>query len=428
MRLSWTPEQIRRIEQMRQAGHTGNQIAAALGLAREQVRSAFRRRKPPQDVTEPEPASADERIERERERARRKQEIEELRRLLDRATVIRDLREALREAALAAEPPRLAWAPPDRPPEEESESPVLIISDVHVGQHTPARLTAGYSYSVAITERQFAHLAVEVTRIMQTYGRQAGWRRLTILDLGDNVENDSMHTTQHRLVDPLVVQQVQIYGRLLAGLVLNLLQVFPEIRVERVPGNHGRTSPKAGYAGLAELDPVDSYDWLAGEFAAAYLRDVERATILNHESIYAVTEVGGHRIVFEHGSSLRGGHSWGGIPYYGIDRAAAAYRELVGDFLVLALGHYHRPYMLPTGYGGWVIGNGSWAPTTPFVVATKHRVTRPSQTLFSVHPTRGVTAVWRIPLDQPWQEVSPDGRADAGDGARRPDGGGVADR
>jgi len=398
--MRWGPDEIRKIVELREQGRSWSQIARELGSSWNAVRNAYRRAvkaglierqggNPPKDP-----------VDQARERARRQQEIAELKRLLQRAAVIRDLKETIRQAALAAEPPPLLARPMDADLEEEF--PVLVIGDVHVGQSTPARLTAGYEYNVEVTERQFEMLAQEVLRIWEQQRRVVRWRELLILDLGDDVENDDLHTTQHRLVDPIVIKQVQTYGRLLAGLILTLLQVFEHIRVERVPGNHGRTSKKAGYAGLAELDPVDSYDWLAGEFAAAFLRNVEdRVRIVNHESFYAVTEVMGHKIIFEHGSSLRGGSSWGGIPYYGIDRAAAAYRDLEGDFLALVLGHYHRPYILPSGYGGWVIGNGAFPPTTPFVVASKHRVVRPSQTLFSVHPKRGLTALWRLYLDTP---------------------------
>ncbi|MDI3298279.1 MAG: metallophosphoesterase [Bacillota bacterium] len=408
--MNWTPEMVAQLRDMRSRGYGYRKMAAALSaefgrrVSRHVVRHAVaaieRTGTVPAAPSAPAPSDA---VSAERERARRKAEVEELRRLVERRAVIEEWRDALREAALTIEPPPLWREAGDCGPGDE-ETAVLLISDIHYGQHTPARVNAGWTQTAAVVEAQFERLAHAVLRIWDLRRRSMPWRHLVILDLGDDVEGDAMHTSQHRQVDPLVAQQTAEVGRLLAGLVQTLLQAFERITVHRVPGNHGRTTPKAGVAGLAELDPADSYDWLAGEFARAILRpaiEAGRVELHNHESYWASTEVMGHRILFEHGSSLRGGASWGGIPYYGIDRAAAAYRDLEGDYLLLALGHYHRPYMLPSGYGSWVLGNGSFAPTTPFVAGSKHRATRPCQALLSIHPRKGVTMATWLYLDVP---------------------------
>lgn len=385
-----TPEQVREAEELVRRGWGRYRIARHLGISEKQARKAI-------DSVRRDPSDA---IARERERARAKAQEREMRRLVERRAVIEEWRDAIREAALTVDPPP-TWDVGGFGPGDE-ETAVLILSDVHYGQSTPARINAGWTHTPKVVERQFEALARAVLKIWDLRRQSMPWRNLVILRLGDMVDGDGMRASQARQVEPIVVKQTAEVARLEAAFIQACLQAFDTVRVESVPGNHARTSPKPGVAGLAELDPADSYDWLSAEFLRATLApaiEAGRVEIKNHESYWAVTDVMGHRVILEHGSSLRGGGSWGGLPYYSIDRAAAAYRELEGPFTVLAFGHYHRPYVLPAGFGGLVVGNGSFAPTTPFVAGSKHRATRPSQTLLSIHPRKGVTMITHLYLD-----------------------------
>lgn len=271
-----------------------------------------------------------------------------------------------------------------------------------MGQHTPGRINAGWNQDVDTTTRQMNRLADAVIRLWEQQRQSVQWKNLVILDLGDDVEHSGMRPSQHRIVEPLVAQQSTIYGRLLADLILRCLTVFEHVRVERVPGNHGRVSEKAGNAGLDVLGPENSWDWVGGEVARAILQESirdNRVTIVNHENWYAITDIMGHKVIFEHGSSERGGGGFGGIPAYGLTRMGAAYRDLEGDYSLLAIGHWHRPMWLPTGFRSWIGANGSFPPTTPFVASAKHSATRPTQTLLSFHPKKGITQTRWIYLD-----------------------------
>ncbi len=406
------PEVRERVWACRKQGWSLDRIAHETGLNRDTVRSILGRHRPGgvqgQEAARAAQEATQTAVQQERARAIRDAQAAELRRLTARRAVIEEWRDAIHQAALTVTPPGLVALPAQAPFGEEEA--VLLLGDVHLGQATPPRLTAGWTQDTETTEGQVRVLGEALLRLWELQAGAAPWRTLHLLCLGDLVEGSGMRTSQARQVDLLAVQQAGAAGRAVASLVLTALQRFEHVTLDAVPGNHGRTSQQAGPAGLAELDPADSFDWLAIEFAGEILRaavEAGRVEIRNHQQYYGTLEVAGHRVVLEHGSSLRGGSSWGGIPYYGVDRTSAAYRDLLGDYTVLALGHFHRPYELPSAYGGMVVGNGAFPPTTPFTVATRHQATRPSQTLLSIHPRRGVTMIRRLYLDTPREGPAP---------------------
>ena len=417
----WTPEELQEGYTLKKAGKTWAELAAHFDCTPESIRNAMRGHGiwTPETVTkaeatlklatvpeaEPakpkEPPTVPEQIAHQRDRARTRADIAELKRLTGKRAWIEEIRDAIRESVLTVETPSLI-------PEAklygtfDEEIAVLLLGDVHVGQHTPGRINAGWHQDVDTTAQQMQRLGDVILHRWEVQRRSIPWRKLVILDLGDDVEGSNMRPSQHRIVDPLVAQQSTIYGRLLADLVLRCLTVFEHVRVERVPGNHGRVSEKAGNAGLDVLGPENSWDWVGGEVARAILQEPirdNRVTIINHENWYARTEVFDWPILFEHGSSERGGGGFGGIPAYGLTRMGAAYRDLEGDYALLAIGHWHRAMWLPTGYRSWIAANGSFPPTTPFVASAKHSATRPTQTLLSIHPKECVTDTHWVYLD-----------------------------
>lgn len=285
----------------------------------------------------------------------------------------------------------------------DEETAVLLLGDVHLGQVTNARVNGGWAQTPEVTKAQFKMLAKALYRIWEIQNASTPWRHLVILGLGDMCEGAHMRTSQAKRSTPVTHQALE-FGKQLAEFITFCLTFFEKVTYESVPGNHGRVSQRAGEGGLDELDPAESFDWLGGQIASLILKpsiDAKRVSVYNHQTISAETEIMGHRIFFEHGSSLRGGGGWGGIPFYGHTRMGSSYRDLEGDFSLIATAHFHRSFDLPTGYKARIIGTGSFPPTTPFIYGSKHQATRPSQVLLSFHKTKGITQVRTIYLDTP---------------------------
>lgn len=341
-------------------------------------------------------------VEAQRESARRKADIAELKELTSKRAVITEWTEAIKTSALSMPTPALFQILPDTKGEEETA--LLLISDVHVGQDTPARLTAGFDIDTSVTHIQFKLLAQKIIIFWNIHNiGNRPWKKLVILDLGDDVEGSSMRASQARIANPLVTDQTRLYGQWLAEFITTLLQVFERIEVHRVPGNHGRVSHKAGIAGLDELDPANSFDLLAGKFTEAIVQPsitAGRVQITNYDGYVGQIKVAGQKVLFEHGSSLRGGASLG-IPAYGIYRAAANFMRLYGEFDLLCMGHWHQAMLLPAGYRAKIVMNGAFPPTTPFVAGDLHNLSRPTQMLLSLHRHIGLTGIYPIYLDIP---------------------------
>lgn len=405
-----------KIKLLKAEGLTFNQIGAQLGMKWWDVRNAYTRKIKPamtkqtnnttvqvkavvggsQSDTEPyEPCNLPT-VLKLRETMSTRQEILELKKLASERAYQEELLQAIRELNLEHISSPLFE---ERGTTGNANSTgVLLISDVHLGQQTPGRLTSGYEYNLDVTKAQFDLLYQQVAQAIEVNG----WQKLIILDLGDTVDGDDMRPSQHRHVGPLVVEQCALYGRLLAQFISSLLHSVLEIHVERVPGNHARTSQRPGLAGLAEIDPMDSYDWLAGEFTREILREsieAGRVTINNNQGIYSTIQLYEYNVLFEHGSSLRGSGGALGIPFAGAHKALQGYRDLEGDISLYCLGHFHQPYSFNLFFNTVVCGNGAFPATSPYVVSSKKTATRPSQTLITVEQGKGVTAVQNLWLD-----------------------------
>ncbi len=386
----WSEDDIRKIVAAHDQGTSWRELAEEHGYG-DDVRTfsrAIRKRRERLHIQQ----STSDRIKAHREQVHRKAELEALRGLTAKRAMLEELAEVLTGAVETLPVPAAFVVNPNPPKDLVGLS---LLSDVHVGMSVPGRLNAGWTQNTEITEEQFTSLA------QQIISYEPRPKTLRILDLGDDVEGSSMRVSQIAIVDRFVAQQAILYGQMLAEFITTLLPYFEHIQIDRVPGNHGRVSSKAGLAGLDELDPANSWDWVGGEMARAMLKpaiDAKRVTLINHESFYGTTDILGHKILFEHGSSLRGGSSWGGIPWYGVERMAAAYRDLEGDYSLLAVGHWHRPFHASAGRYGHVLANGSFPPTTPFVVASKHQAARSCQ-LYCQFGTEGLVSVQHLYLD-----------------------------
>ena len=369
-------------------------------------------------------------VREQRDKAELKATTKELKQLVGKKAQIDAIHDAIESASLRVDvPPLLPFA--EEQGEFDEEYPVLVLSDWHVGMNTDPRVSSGYAVTVETATKQMNILIKSLYRCWDIQRRSMKWKKLLILDLGDSVEGQHMRASQHREADPVSVAAVQT-GLLIANLIRAALQIFQEVEYRSVPGNHGRVSQKTGTAGLDEVDPINSWDWISTEYARGALgqfngSDVDlpaRLKIYNHGTYIAKTEVAGWPIVFEHGSQIKGG-SYGGVPYYPVARAASNVKNLlaseenldddtsrflkkVGEPYLFCIGHFHRATMIPTNYG-WVCMGGSFPPTTPYISSTKHQALRPTQWLLSLHPKKGLTMQRPLYLDLPeWQGLTDD--------------------
>lgn len=341
---------------------------------------------------------------RERADAARRSEIGELRRLVSAENHRLDALKIIRESVLLVEPPKLR---PARQPGKRAPHHTwgLVISDWQLGQLTTFASSGNvFEQTTAVTRAQVRELwsVVEVLHGIHSHGKTID--ELVIFSLGDLLENDQMRTSQAAMVDAPVTRQAVDVIDLEAELVTQALALFPKVRLLHVGGNHERTSPKAGNAGLGELGYTDTYSWLIGEVLRRQFEraiDGGRLELQNHESFFGTAMVANQRCVYEHGASFRASTgSYGGVSYYSIANAAAGYQKMLDGADLVLMGHHHVSMVLPMGFG-WQILNGALPPSSQFAQSNFKGYRRPSQTLLDLHPEKGLTGWTPIYLDTP---------------------------
>jgi hypothetical protein len=277
---------------------------------------------------------------------------------------------------------------------------IVELSDWHIGQKTRIEETGGMYYQdMATTRHQVAKLWEGLQRLhaIESSGRKIDV--LHILSLGDLIDNDDLRPSQHRKVEEVMtVQTIQAFD-LLAWFVRQALTIFTTVEVDLVGGNHDRMGRHKGDGGLGELDYIDTVSYLVGAFLERALADdiaAGRLKVKNWQTFFGYKEVAGQRVVFEHGSSFKWGvGSYGGVPWYGIQRAGAGYESMLGGADIVCLGHGHRPAIIPNGRG-WICVNGALPATSSYAQSSFKSIGRPLQWLLSVHHEMGLTG-W-LPL------------------------------
>lgn len=345
-------------------------------------------------------------LRRAREDAQRRQQIAELKRLVSAENSRQDNLRLVRDLVVMGEPPKLRPAP-KAPARSPRHTHALLTGDWQMGQLTKMGSTGGiFEQTSAIAKRQ----VVEMWRVMEILHRLHAAAKhveeLVLFDLGDMVDGDQMRPTQAAEVDAPVTRQAIDVFDLQAALINQALALYPKVRFLKVPGNHDRTSHKAGNAGLGELSYIDSYSWLLGEMQRRMFErsiDAGRLEVINAESFYITTEIAGLRTVAEHGSSFKTSTgSYGGVPYYPIANAARGYREMLDGADLIIMAHHHKAMVLPMSGGwGWQVMNGALTPSSSWIQSNFKGYGRPSQTLLDIHHEKGITGWHPIYLEQP---------------------------
>lgn len=347
----------------------------------------------------------EDKIAQERDDAIRREEIKELKQLLSAEAIKQDMLRMIADHAPLLTPPKLekVSASGVRP----RHTWVLLLSDLQYGQKT--RLEAsGYVFEQTseIATEQFKMLWRKIAALHRDESQSKDIERLAILNLGDNVEGDSMRISQSMKVDrPVAVQTVEVTD-LESYLLQSALTIFRYVDDYRVGGNHDRISSKPGTAGLGELDMRDTYAWLSGEFLKRMHANAMadgRLTIKNNESWFGADIIAGHKFVYEHGASFKSSTgSYGGVSFYSIANAARGYMSMLGDADIVAFGHFHQPMILPIRGGhAWQIVNGAFPPSTEFVQSNFKGFGRPCQWLLDFDEEHGMVDARPIYVDTP---------------------------
>lgn len=293
---------------------------------------------------------------------------------------------------------------PDKPGSEQTA--VLLFSDAHFGLHVPeGQLGLFGTYSTEMARKRTIYTFRTFCRL--AHQQSFPVRHAKVYLLGDNVEHSHMRPAQAKQTDSHVVKQTLNAANVLGHCLQFTAEHFETVEVEAVPGNHGRSTQKAG-----ENLPDETYDHLIYHLIYHMLSNQPNVTVNIHEAWYFVDSIFGYKFLGLHGEDAI---SWAGIPWYGIKRLVQDYtvmltkksieslRELkpeeelqVSAFLehlktpdYVCIGHFHDPFTWDL-LGVEVLANGALSGVSLFSAKRLHKLNPPRQRMFFVHKEHGV--------------------------------------
>jgi predicted phosphodiesterase len=275
-------------------------------------------------------------------------------------------------------------------------TPVLCLSDWHVGEVVKSTETGGINaFNNSILERRVKKVLASTVDIANNHMTNPKYPEIVTPLLGDFVSGE-IHDELTRTNDLSVFQSILRAADLLTNALVLLASVFGKVRAPAVCGNHGRADKKFA----SKTFTFRNADWLIYQIVRARLQEAglnDKVIVSVDETNEALFDVHGTRFLAVHGHDLgvKGGDGIIG-PLGPIMRGRLkmeAQQAAQGRrFDVLLMGHWHFDVYLPgTVVCGTLKGYDEFAKS-----ALRAKPVPPSQTLFFVHPSYGITSHWRI--------------------------------
>lgn len=358
-------------------------------------------------------ASTKERLEADPEVAKRqlerfREENKSLRSALSKATK-EDIRtEEIREkcyeiAGLSPSPPEWLFTPSVG---GVPGIPITTWSDWHFGEVVrPEEVGYVNEFNSTIAVERAEYLVQTIINLCFGHMVKPTYPGIVVNLAGDMITGD-IHEELQDTNDLYTFQSLlQVQDTVAAGLKL-LADMFGNVFVPCVPGNHGRNTKKPRTKGRA----YTSFEWHMYCQLARYFESDPRVQFLVSNEADAHYRVYDHRYMLTHGESLgvKGGDGIIGAlgPIMrGTIKIGRAEAQIGRDFDTLVMGHWHQWISLKgLEVNGALKGYDEYAR-----LGIRATYERPTQALWFNHAKYGLTAKWPVylesqekPDDLPW--------------------------
>lgn len=265
---------------------------------------------------------------------------------------------------------------------KQRESAILTLSDLHFGKKTA-------TYNPNIFDKRLVALGDKLGRIRDLLS-DYNFDELILCCLGDMVDGAGIYPTQyHHQSLTNANEQADVLSDLLSDFSRTQKKIWRNVRVECVPGNHGRSGK---FTHENQNHDLMMYDFLR-------LKTQAHGVAVNwnktQNPFIRKMNVRHHNFILYHGQDVR---MYQGIPWYGM--AMRVFRWLstrkVGRFDAILLGHFHTT-------GMWDINevelclSGTMATDDDWALQTLGYESSPHWWLFGVSDSRPIT--WRFKID-----------------------------
>lgn len=265
----------------------------------------------------------------------------------------------------------------------KEETVSLDLSDFQLGSVVTTEGTGGLcKYNKKEFLKRADKLTQSIYEIIEIQ-RRGGIpiNKLNIHLLGDVVQGEEIFKGQAFYLDaPLVEQVFQLGHEVVTRILIPLAQLFPEIDIFCIPGNHGRQSLKS--------HRTTNWDYIAYIFFKLLMANIKNVRFFISATSFMLYEMYPSQIHgLIHGNQARG---WMGIPYYGVDRLHKNLTSLAGVYIsYFHYGHHHQPALIDLHIGK-KIGNGSFEGGSEYSVNDLITANTPQQFMCGINQ-KGIT-------------------------------------
>lgn len=288
---------------------------------------------------------------------------------------------------------------PHKPKSKQALEVHLLRSDAHVGEMVDPQSTSGlgnYNYNTYLSRLETLTQKVVLFHDQDT--KNLGLSKLVIAYLGDQLEGEgAIYKGQSYYIDlPLVDQLFNSVEAEISRFLLPLAEVFHEIEVYCVPGNHGR----AGRIG--EHHERTNWDYIFYRFLKEIIdRIAPNIKIYISESPLMLVQHGQFTFSYSHGDNVK---SYMGIPFYGLDRMVKKITSMFNKYIhYFCVGHFHDPASLSDN----IFINGTMVGGSNLSINRMNTLSVPSQKMFYFDSEKGVNRETNLYLED-LTELTPD--------------------
>lgn len=277
-------------------------------------------------------------------------------------------------------------------------APVTIWSDFHYGERIdPSQIGGVNEYNTTIAKKR-VHKLVDTT-IDLAFNHMGTAKTVypgIIIALGGDMISGNIHDELAETNDRTPWQAVNDLTDLLAGCVDKMATKFGNVYLPCVVGNHGRGTHKPRFKNRV----FTSFDWSIYTNLERHFKDNKHIRFSIPSEADAHFNVFGHRHLLTHGDALgvKGGDGIIGAlgpVARGAIKIGRAEAQIGRDFDTLVMGHFHQTLWLP----GIHVNNSLKGFDEFAMLAMRAKYSRPSQSLWFVHPEHGITARWEVFLE-----------------------------
>jgi hypothetical protein len=251
----------------------------------------------------------------------------------------------------------------------EKREGLALFSDWHYG----AKIDSSFNvYNRDIAKQRIKELAQKIIQ----YGKHNGISTLHVAQLGDII-NGQIHVTSRLHADIDSVQQTMEVTELLAEVLAEFCNAFPNVVFYNVIGNHGRTAAKKEEATIR-----DNFEYFVCWYLQLRLKDFDNLKIIEDKEGLIATEIMNQKVVLAHGN-------------YEKMNTAEGLTQLFGYVLnQVFFGHYHHNHQKEIGQHTEIIVNNSLCGADEYAL-TLRKVSKAAQK-FVIYNEDGLENIYNI--------------------------------